>query len=90
MIKNINLFNGYIAGSPYLKNDIEQLLSSSNNLDNYSGKIFVSFGELESEHDYKIPIQNLTRNIKSVLKMIRKLNCRFLKMGHITVVLPKL
>lgn len=81
LIKNMNLFNGYIAGSPYLKNDIEQLLSSSNNLDNYSGKIFVSFGELESEHDYKIPIQNLTRNIKSVLKNDKKIKLQIFENG---------
>lgn len=61
------LFNNYIVGSPYLINDIDELLEKSTSLKlRQSKKMFVSVGELEEKELYHIPINNLVSNLKEV------------------------
>ena len=56
-----HLFDNYIAGSPYLKNDIEMLENRIETLPSSSGmkKLFVSVGELENKEDYHGPIRRI-------------------------------
>jgi hypothetical protein len=61
------LFNSYIAGSPYLANDINELLEKSSGLKlQQSKKLFVSVGELEEKELYHIPIKKIVSNLKGV------------------------
>ncbi|MBK8944615.1 MAG: alpha/beta hydrolase [Ignavibacteriae bacterium] len=64
LLNEKSLFNGFIAGSPYLKSDIEILSKITTGFENFDKKLFISYGELESEIDYKIPINNLVYKIQ--------------------------
>ncbi len=68
LLKEKNLFSSYIAGSPYLKSDIDSLLILSNSLENFDGKLFITIGELESESDYKIPIKKIVDMFSKKIK----------------------
>ena len=60
LIRNQNLFDNYIVGSPYLINDfhfINQKLTALNLIGPFK-KIFVSVGELEEKETYHQPIRS--------------------------------
>lgn len=63
-----DLFNYYIAGSPYLINDIESLLKRANQNNKYPNKkkLFLSVGENEEKDRYHIPIKQLKVNLESI------------------------
>ncbi len=65
-----DLFNGYIAGSPYLSSDIEylqeQLKKSSEHLKNSNSRLFVSYGSLEDEDLYINPINNIVEDLNEI------------------------
>jgi len=62
-----DLFNSYIAGSPYLSLDKDYLgelmKKSSNELKKSRAKLFISFGELEDKNLYLNPIRDMTENL---------------------------
>jgi len=62
-----NLFSGYIAGSPYLpldKNDLLRLMSlPTEQLKNSKAKLFISYGELEDKELYADPINEFIENL---------------------------
>ena len=64
------LFNGYIAGSPYLARDkeyfFEQMKESADILKNSNAKLFISYGSLESEDSYAIPINELVSSLNKI------------------------
>ncbi len=62
--KQNDLFDSFIAGSPYLKNDIDSLLVLAGNLIPNRSKLFVTVGEKESIEDYHLPIEKLVKQIK--------------------------
>lgn len=65
LIKKPDLFSDYIAGSPYLKNDIEKLLKSlKKHKPRNPKKIFISVGETEEIEIYRKPILKLVNNLK--------------------------
>lgn len=67
LIKNPNLFNNYIIGSPYLINDTRFINQNLAEL-NFTGplkKIFVSVGELEEVEKYHQPIKSIVDILKS-------------------------
>lgn len=61
------LFNGYIAGSPYLSLDkdlLQKLMSiPSGKLKNSKAKLFISYGELEDKELYADPINEFIKNL---------------------------
>ncbi len=64
------LFNGYIAGSPYLAGDIkyfhEKMNESASILKNSKAKLFISYGSLEGKESYVIPINKLVSSLNSI------------------------
>jgi predicted alpha/beta superfamily hydrolase len=68
LISNSNLFNYYIAGSPYLINDIDSLIKKASQLTKFdeSKKLFISVGETEGQNEYKNPIQKITERLKQI------------------------
>ncbi len=66
-LKQPNLFNGYIAGSPYLSLDIEYLIklmkNQSDKLNNSNTKLFISHGQLEDKDKYEKPINDLVKSL---------------------------
>lgn len=58
-----NLFSGYIAGSPYISSDIEFLKETLKNnaeiIKNSNNKLFISYGELEEQSQYRNPIDQI-------------------------------
>ncbi len=62
-----NLFSGYIAGSPYLsldKDDLLRLMSlPTEQLKNSKAKLFISYGELEDKELYADPINEFIKNL---------------------------
>lgn len=61
------LFNGYIAGSPYLSLDKDLLQKLMNipsmKLKNLKVKLFISYGELEDKELYADPINEFIKNL---------------------------
>ncbi|MBK7104867.1 MAG: alpha/beta hydrolase [Ignavibacteriae bacterium] len=85
LLKEKNLFSSYIAGSPYLKSDIDSLLKITTGFENFDGKLFITFGELESEIDYKIPIKNLVDELHKNVKNETKIKLQIFENGtHFT------
>ncbi|MCK5457814.1 MAG: alpha/beta hydrolase, partial [Melioribacteraceae bacterium] len=64
------LFNGYIAGSPYLFSDLEfleKLLSEKSKiLKNSKAKLFISYGSLEDEKLYVNPINKIVQSLYNI------------------------
>ncbi len=62
-----NLFDSYIAGSPYLLNDLELLLRKSEEQINFAQtkKLFIAVGELEDKDIYHVPINLLVGRLKN-------------------------
>jgi len=64
------LFNGYIAGSPYLSLDAESLqkvlVENSEILKNSKTKLFISYGSLEDEKLYVNPINEIVRSLDKI------------------------
>lgn len=69
-LNEYNLFNGSIAGSPYLSSDIEhlreQLKKSSEHLKNSNSRLFISYGSLEDEDLYINPIDNIVKDLNEI------------------------
>ncbi|MFZ1292029.1 MAG: alpha/beta hydrolase-fold protein [Melioribacteraceae bacterium] len=85
LLKEKNLFSSYIAGSPFLKSDVDSLLILSNNLENFDGKLFITFGELENETDYQIPIKNLVDALGKKIKIKENIKMQIFENGtHLT------
>lgn len=85
LLKEKNLFSSYIAGSPYLKSDIDSLLKIVNGFEIFNKKLFISYGELESEIDYKIPIKNLVDELHKNVKNETKIKLQIFENGtHFT------
>jgi len=65
-----DLFSGYIAGSPYLYNDGEDLQKLLNEkseiIKNSKTKLFISYGSLEDEKIYKNPIIEIIQSLDKV------------------------
>lgn len=68
LINNSNLFDYYIAGSPYLINDIDSLIKKASQLTKFgeSKKLFISVGETEDQYEYQNPIQKITERLKQI------------------------
>jgi predicted alpha/beta superfamily hydrolase len=66
LLSSPNTFNSYIAGSPYIRNDLDLLLEKADMLSKteLNKKLFVSVGELEDTSEYHIPINSLLSEIK--------------------------
>jgi hypothetical protein len=76
LLNQPSLFNYYIAGSPYLINDIDSLIKQNwliNNLKNK--KVFISIGETEDKKDYHEPINKIVEKLNS----IKNLETRFIE-----------
>ena len=75
LLSEPNLFESYIAGSPYLMNDLELLLRKSNELYELTSrkKLFVTVGELEDKEIYNNPINSLIQ----VLQKKKGLHVKF-------------
>lgn len=69
-LTNHELFNGYIAGSPYLSSDIEYLqkllMESSEVLRSSKAKLFISYGELEEKNFYVEPVEKIVNNLDEI------------------------
>lgn len=66
LLRKPNLFDNYIAGSPYLINDIDFMKQKFAEL-NFNGslkKIFITVGELEEINEYHQPIGSLVEVLK--------------------------
>ena len=65
-----DLFSGYIAGSPYLYNDGENLQKLLNEkseiLKNSKAKLFISYGSLEDENLYRDPIVEIVQSLEKI------------------------
>ena len=65
-----NLFNGYIAGSPYLSRDVgdlqKLLIEKSEILKNSKAKLFISYGSLEDEQLYMEPINKIVQSLDKI------------------------
>lgn len=68
LVSNPNLFDYYIAGSPYLVNDIDSLFQNTSQLSKFSKlkRLFVSVGETENHNKYHNPIKKITEKLKYV------------------------
>jgi predicted alpha/beta superfamily hydrolase len=69
-INEHNLFSGYIAGSPYLSHDVEDLqkllIEKSEILKNSKAKLFISYGSLEDEQLYLEPINKIVQSLDKI------------------------
>lgn len=66
LLRKPNLFDNYIAGSPYLINDIDFINEKFAEL-KFNGspkKIFITVGELEEKNEYHKPISSLVEVLK--------------------------
>lgn len=80
LLTDQELFNGYIAGSPFLINDINEILEKAKNFvasNNYK-YLFISVGELEDEMKYKINIEKLLKE----LNLKAGLNVKFVEFSN--------
>lgn len=61
LIEEPSLFNCYIAGSPYLTDDISELTGKIENIQNFEDekKLFLSVGEYENNEQYHQPINQI-------------------------------
>lgn len=68
LLKKPQLFDSYIAGSPYLINDLKYLIEESESFSNHShnGKLFISVGEYEEFEVYHKPIKNMTTHLSKI------------------------
>ncbi len=68
LLKKPDVFNSFIAGSPYLINDLKKFLDRINELKNHSfnNKIFISVGELENKNFYQMPTKLLVDNLNNL------------------------
>lgn len=68
LVSNPNLFDYYIAGSPYLVNDIDWLVNKTSQLSKFSKlkRLFVSVGETENHNKYHNRIKKITEKLKYV------------------------
>ncbi len=62
-----NIFGSYIAGSPFLINDLDILIAKSNDIlgFNQNKKLFITVGELEDIEIYHKPINSLFEALKN-------------------------
>lgn len=67
LLNKPDLFESYIAGSPYLIEDIKMLLNKSHEIKGYnsSKKLYVTVGELEEKEIYHKPISSLLDALKN-------------------------
>ena len=68
-LKQNELFSGYVAGSPYISNDKEELLQLEKNardvLKSSDTNLFISYGELEDKNFYVNPIDQFVEKLIS-------------------------
>ncbi|MDX1699961.1 MAG: alpha/beta hydrolase-fold protein [Melioribacteraceae bacterium] len=77
MVKEPDLIDNFIIGSPYLKNDIEFLEKTTKILPSFNNRkrLFISVGEFEDNEDYHEPIDrmlDILSNKKNIKVMFRK------------------
>ncbi len=68
LIESTNKFQYFIAGSPYLENDIQRLTDQVENMtiSQVVKKLFVSVGELEDKKTYHNQIKTLTSQLEKI------------------------
>ena len=73
LLEEPDLFTDYIAGSPYLINDLDSLKTRAQTFYlNNEKKLFMSVGELEENKFYHIPINNIYNLIQNKRKLTSK------------------
>ena len=68
MLKENDLFTSYIAGSPYLKANLDSLLTLTKKLKVLNNKFFMSVGETEDNENFHFPIEKFYKSISRISK----------------------
>jgi predicted alpha/beta superfamily hydrolase len=71
LIEDSELFNNFIAGSPYLTDDISLLSDKLSELSSFRRKkrLFISVGEIEDNERYHVPISTIFRELQAFDKL---------------------
>ncbi len=68
MLKEPDLFNRYIAGSPYVYNDVDNLLKTEEKIfkegNSLHGKLYITVGENESFEKFRNPISRIVNRLR--------------------------
>jgi uncharacterized protein len=85
MLTENNLFSSYIAGSPYLKENIDSLITLSKQSKKYNKKLFVTVGEKEDNDDFRKPISKLFNAVSEISENKNNIKMEVFKNGtHFT------
>jgi len=67
LISSPETFDHYIAGSPYLAGDIKYITEKIKKLNIATAKkVFISFGELEDQSNFRVPIKTVSDNLSII------------------------
>jgi len=68
LLEDAELFDSYIAGSPYIIDDLNELIEKIDSLPNSfnNKKLFVSVGELEDKNQYYEPLNIILKKISKI------------------------
>ena len=66
MLKENNLFTSYIAGSPYLKENLDSLLTLTNTIGTLNNRVFITVGETEDNENFHHPIEKIYTALRKI------------------------
>ncbi len=66
LLKENNLFTSYIAGSPYLKENLDSLLTLTNKLGKLNNRVFITVGETEDKKNFHDPIEKIYDALRKI------------------------
>ena len=68
LLNNNDIFNSFIAGSPYIINDLKKMIDRIVELKNkkFNNKLFISVGELEDKRFLQKPVELLVGKLKEL------------------------
>jgi predicted alpha/beta superfamily hydrolase len=68
LLKDNNLFTSYIAGSPYLKENLDSLITLSKKIGNLNNRVFITVGETEDNKNFHYPIEKIYSTLRRISK----------------------